>query len=303
MSSSIVNASEFSAGSTGYTKPKANQSGGKSVGIILLNTKKALRLQTPTLLTWGVNVYENEGKDNSYDFSLQFPREDYQTEETVKATAAFADFENKIKKDAIENSKEWFGKNISSSEVIDALWTPMLRYPKNAETGEPDTSRAPTLRIKMPVWEGDYKFELYSTNGSQMFPDEDGAGDFESILTKGSYTSALIQCGGIWFANGKFGVTWKLVQAVVKPKETLKGKCHIVLSAEDKKILEADSGGAVENEVVDDSDGEDVTGEDVASEVAAEIEAAASNEEEEVEAEPEPVKPPPKKKRAVKKAT
>ena len=95
MSSSIVNASEFSAGSTGYTKPKANQSGGKSVGIIHLNTKKAVRLQTPTLLTWGVNVYENEGKDNSYDFSLQFPREDYQTEETVKATAAFADFENK----------------------------------------------------------------------------------------------------------------------------------------------------------------------------------------------------------------
>ena len=299
MASSIVNASDFTASSTGYTKPKANQSGGKSVGIINLNTKKAVRLQTPTLLTWGVNVYENEGKDNSYDFSLQFPREDYQTEETVKATNAFADFENKIKKDAIENSKEWFGKNISSSEVIDALWTPMLRYPKNAETGEPDTSRAPTLRIKMPVWEGDFKFELYSTSGTQVFPDEEGGGDFESILTKGSYTSALIQCGGIWFANGKFGVTWKLVQAVVKPKETLKGKCHIILSNEDKKILEADSGGAGENEVVDDSDGEDVVGE-----VAAEIEAAASTEDdEEAEAEPEPVKPAPKKKRAVKKAT
>lgn len=298
MSSSIVNASEFSAGSTGYTKPKANQSGGKSVGIILLSSKKAVRLQTPTLLTWGVNVYENEGKDNSYDFSLQFPREDYQTEETVKATAAFAEFENKIKKDAIENSKEWFGKNISSSEVIDALWTPMLRYPKNAETGEPDTNRAPTLRIKMPVWEGDFKFELYSTTGTQMFPDEEGCGDFESILTKGSYTSALIQCGGIWFANGKFGVTWKLVQAVVKPKETLKGKCHIVLSAEDKKILEADSGGSGDNDIVDDSDGEDVAGE-----VAAEIEAAASTEDdEEAEPEPEPVKPAPKKKRAVKKA-
>ena len=108
----------------------------------------------------------------------------------------------------------------------------------------------------------------------------------------------MIQCGGIWFANGKFGVTWKLVQAVVKPKETLKGKCHIVLSAEDKKILEDDNGTSDNNEVVDDSDGEDVAGE-----VAAEIEAAASTEDEEVEAEPEPVKPPPKKKRAVKKAT
>ncbi len=294
MASSIVNASEFNANSTAYTKPKANQSGGKSVGIVY--NKKAIRLQTPTLLTWGVNVYENDGKDNSYDFSLQFPREDFQTDETNKAIESLISFEDKIKADAIVNCKEWFGKNISSAEVIDALWTPMLRYPKNAETGEPDKTRAPTLRIKMPVWEGDYKFELYSPNGTQLFPDEEGGGDFESILTKGSYTSALIQCGGIWFANGKFGVTWKLVQAVVKPKESLKGKCHIVLSDEDKKILEADNVVESDDENnVNDSDGEDV----VANEVAAEIEAA----EDENSVEPEPAKPPPKKKRTVKKAT
>tara|TARA_X000000950_G_scaffold289515_2_gene414599 strand:- start:12695 stop:13594 length:900 start_codon:yes stop_codon:yes gene_type:complete len=297
MASSIVNASEFKATSTAYTKPKANQSGGKSVGIIY--NKKAIRLQIPTLLTWGVNVYENDGKDNSYDFSLQFPREDYQTDETNKAVESLISFEDKIKADAIVNCKEWFGKNISSAEVIDALWTPMLRYPKNAETGEPDKTRAPTLRIKMPVWEGDYKFELYSPTGTQLFPDEEGGGDFESILTKGSYTSALIQCGGIWFANGKFGVTWKLVQAVVKPKESLKGKCHIVLSAEDKKILEADNAVESDDENnVNDSDGEDV----VANEVAAEIEAAEDENSLEPEPEPEPAKPPPKKKRAVKKA-
>ena len=110
----------------------------------------------------------------------------------------------------------------------------------------------------------------------------------------------MIQCGGIWFANGKFGVTWKLVQAVVKPKESLKGKCHIVLSAEDKKILEADNVVESDDENnVNDSDGEDV----VANEVAAEIEAAEDENSDEPEPEPEPAKPPPKKKRAVKKAT
>ena len=104
MASSIVNASEFKATSTAYTKPKANQSGGKSVGIIY--NKKAIRLQIPTLLTWGVNVYENDGKDNSYDFSLQFPREDYQTDETNKAVESLISFEDKIKADAIVNCKE-----------------------------------------------------------------------------------------------------------------------------------------------------------------------------------------------------
>ena len=41
-----------------------------------------------------------------------------------------------------------------SSEVIDALWTPMLKYPKDQETGEFDYSRPPTLRLKLPIWEG-----------------------------------------------------------------------------------------------------------------------------------------------------
>ena len=35
-------------------------------------------------------------------------------------------------------------------------------------------------------------------------------------------------CGGIWFANGKFGVTWKLIQAMVqKPRAQLSGKCFL----------------------------------------------------------------------------
>jgi hypothetical protein len=57
------------------------------------------------------------------------------------------------------------------------------------------------------------------------------------FITKGSKLATLIQCGGIWFANGKFGVTWKLVQAVIKPRETLFGRCHISLSSADKERL------------------------------------------------------------------
>jgi hypothetical protein len=49
-----------------------------------------------------------------------------------------------------------------------------------------------------------------------------------------------LQCGGIWVAAKGWGVTWKLVQAVVKPKEvvTVFGKCHISLSDEDKVAME-----------------------------------------------------------------
>ena len=316
MASSIVNATNFSAQSLSYTKPKANSAGGKSVGLINSNTKKALRLQTPTMLTWGVNVYENEGKDNSYDFSLQFPRDDFKTEDAEKALTAFKEMEDKIKADALENSKDWFGKKITSAEVIDALWTPMLRYPKNQETGEQDLSRPPNLRIKMPCWEGQYNFELYSMNGNQLFPDEEGSGEPETIITKGSNISCLITCGGIWFANGKFGVTWKLNQAVVKPKETLKGKCHITLSSEDRKILASDTSrmdDTNESPNVEDSDEEEIVAEsnhaeaeaevEAEAEAEAEVESAAAEAEEEEEEEVTPPPAPKKKKRVVKKAS
>ena len=66
-------------------------------------------------------------------------------------------FEQKIKDDALKNSKEWFGKSKMSAEVLDALFTPMLKYPKDKDTGEADYDRAPTLRVKIPFWEGEWK--------------------------------------------------------------------------------------------------------------------------------------------------
>lgn len=48
----------------------------------------------------------------------------------------------------------------------------------------------------------------------------------------------LIQFAGIWFVNGKFSASWKLVQAVVqKPKPTLQGKCFLKIKSEDKQKL------------------------------------------------------------------
>jgi hypothetical protein len=35
---------------------------------------------------------------------------------------------------------------------------------------------------------------------------------FEDILVKGAVMTALVQCTGVWFAGGKFGISWKAVQ-------------------------------------------------------------------------------------------
>jgi hypothetical protein len=238
--STIVSATDFiPAQNMIYTKPKANAAGGKSVGIINTATRKSLHVQTPLMMTWGANVYENPN-GNSYDISLQFPRDEFSNKGTQDLLHMLQQFEEKVKQDAQTYSRDWFGKPTMSREVIDALWSPMLKYPKNQATMEPDTTRPPTLKLKLPAWGGQFKFELFDTQNNILIPNEDGVVPTE-LIPKGSEIACIIQCGGIWFASGKFGVTWKLNQAIVKPPETFeKGKCYVALAEKKPDAYDSD---------------------------------------------------------------
>lgn len=220
-----------------YTKPKVNSVGGRSVGIVNAKTSTVLNLSSPLMLTWGVNDFTDEKSGKvSYDLALQFPNEGFETPATKKFLANITAFEKRIKEDAIANSKEWFSKPKMTADAVDALWTPILKYPKNKDTLEADLTRAPTLKVKLPFWDGQWKeLELYDVDMQPIFPDPSNpALSPKDLIAKGSHIAVSIQCGGIWFANGKFGVTWKLFQAIVKPKMSLKGKCHIKLDEEEK---------------------------------------------------------------------
>lgn len=225
-----------------YTKPKVNSVGGRSVGIVNAKTSTVLNLSSPLMLTWGVNDFTDDKTGKvSYDLALQFPNEGFETPATKKFIANMAAFEKKIKEDAIANSKEWFSKPKMTADAVDALWTPVLKYPKNKDTLEVDMTRAPTLKVKLPFWDNTWKeLELYDTDMQPIFPDPmNPALSPKDLIAKGSHIAVSIQCGGIWFANGKFGVTWKLFQAIVKPKMSLKGKCHIKLDEEEKTKMVA----------------------------------------------------------------
>ena len=225
-----------------YAKVKINNSGGKSVGILNAATNSALNLQTPLMLTWGVNENTDKktGEVQSYSMALQFPSDEYKTPQVVKFFAAMQAFEAKVKRDAIANSKEWFGKAMSA-EVINAIFNPVLSYSKNPATGEPDHTKNPTLRVKLPFYDGEWKgIEIYDSNSTALFPNSDGRSP-KDIIVKGSDAALIITCGGLWFAGGSFGVTWRLVQAVLKPKPSLSGKCHIVLDEDEQKRMTAPS--------------------------------------------------------------
>ena len=222
-----------------YSKPKVNSSGGKSVGILNASTNGATYVSTPLMMTWGVSEFaDKKTGEKTYSMSLQFPGEEYNTPAITKFRANIVKFEEKIKADALANQKEWFGKSTMTKDHVDMFWTPILKYAKG-ENGEPDQKKNPTLNVKIPIWEGVWNVELFDPQSRKIFPDSSNEHLTPlDLIAKGSHVAVVLQCGGVWFAGGKFGVTWKLFQAIVKPKTTLRGKCHIQLSCDDKKIVE-----------------------------------------------------------------
>ena len=243
-STTFTKAKEFTPSDITYKPPTVNKRGGKNVQVQL--NGQPLVLQIPLMLTWGLNerVDEDSGRV-SYDIALQFNPDDH------KSIAAFLEamkeLEEKIRNDAVENSKQWFGKSKMTRDVINVLMYPILKYPKDKETGEPDQSRNPTLKLKVPYWEEKFNVELYDMERNVLYtPPRKGASknSDEEVLTpmdhlpKGAHIKGLIQCTGLWFAGGKWGVTWKLVQAMVKKPIRLvgSGKCQIVDDSDDEEL-------------------------------------------------------------------
>lgn len=299
----IVSGATFNASTDYvYTKPKLNANNGKMIGILNKNNMKSLYLSTPLMLTWGVNEYTDDktGK-KTFDMALQFPNQEYNNPECAAFLKNMQELEKRIKDDAITNCKEWLNKPKMVAEAVEALWTPMLKYPRDKATEEPDHSRAPSLKVKIPFWDDVFKnVELYNEASVQVFPNDDNnsIGDY---IVKGTNVATLIQCGGIWVANGKFGVTWKLFQAVVKPRTTLSGKCHIVLSEKDKEKLTIPLDDDVNEEVVNNVTEVPDSDDEVDLSEQKNTQENTQEKEEEVEAKQVQVEDVPKKKRIVKK--
>jgi hypothetical protein len=270
----IANGMTFKISDINIMAPKLNKSGGKSANIIYIPSKKGLyvNMQVP-ILTWGASCFKDpqSGKE-TYDLALQFPRKDFSTPETDVLLANFQELERYIKAEAVKNCMAWFNKKMTP-ELVDAAWTPMLKYSKDPNTGEPDMTKSPTLKIKLPKYDGKpFDCEIYDPAGTMLFPDAQSEASPLELIPKGINIVAIIQCGGLWFANKAFGVTWRLFQAVVQPKPSMKGRCLISISPDTKAAMAAATSAAAANEVglviEDDSDAEEEQ-EEVSAPVAA----------------------------------
>jgi hypothetical protein len=109
--------------------------------------------------------------------------------------------------EGVKNSKTWFKADLGK-DVIKAFYTPSLKYSRDKEGNV--LSYPPNIKVKLPKRNGDFDTKFYDLNGTPYkgVPVED-------LLVKGVQVTAIIECGGVWFAGSKFGLTWRAKQIAI----------------------------------------------------------------------------------------
>ena len=270
MTDAIIDGTNINTSLFSYSAPKAHASGGKVVNLYNKNVRESLTISTPLILTWGAQ----EGKDTQgnmtgkWTMSLQFPNSEYSNADAEAFLKSIRALEAKVKADAMTYSKEWFGKTITSAEVMDEKFNVMLRHPKKEKGSiEIDENKPPTLTVKIPCWSGVWQSEIYDEDGEQLFVKSKNTSHVTPLdfLKPKTHVICLLQCGGLWFVNGKVSITWNLKQAIVqKPKTSAiaEGTCFLRIKPADKEKLKSlpppdedvDPDGAVSSTIVEDSD-------------------------------------------------
>lgn len=226
---SILLPKNFDISNVTYGNVKTLESGGKTVPI--LYNGRPFVYQTPEMIAlFGSSSYKAD-KDKPIDKkTLELSFKGYDSRPNLERHLNnMKAVDDKLLDDAIVKSMEWFKKNHKSREVVAELYTPLVKYAKDKETGDITDKYPPTFRLNIPFRDNLLACDIYNDKKEPLKLTD---------IDRGSKVTAIIQCTGIWLAAGKFGCSWKVLQLRVVPPEAIKG--FAFKDIEDDKVVESD---------------------------------------------------------------
>ena len=243
----VISTNEWDPLAAKFMPPKLNASGVmKNVYVISTQTNRSLHISTPMMMTWGISDYDDgSGGDGRFSMTLNFPQEDYRKPNTDIFLEKIIAFENQIIDQAVKNSELWFGEEMSR-EVCKHSFYPFVKYPMIKGTKKVDITKSVSIKGKVPLYNDKWEIELYDTRENKIYPCDDDRVAPPELVPGKSQVACVLQCGGVWLGQKGWGVTWKVIQCVVKPRDivSIYGQCRVMLSDEDR--------GAIENQTIND---------------------------------------------------
>jgi hypothetical protein len=277
MSNAIIDGTNIDLSVFSYSAPKPNPAGGKVVNLYNKHAKESLTIAAPLMGSWGaqeVKTLDGLGT-GKFTMTLQFSKGQYTTPDADKFLEQMKIVEQKIKQDAMTYSKDWFGKEIKSMDVMDEKFTPMLKYPKKSKGSEErDYSQPPQLTVKLPCWKDVWQSSVFDEDYNQLYvkgKTEPGVSPLDFLRSSSKapiQVICLIQCAGLWFVGSpaKVSITWNLKQVIVRKPKTSSiadDTCFLTIRPSDMEALKAAPQPEVEPQdntvsaLVEDSDGEE----------------------------------------------
>ena len=281
----IVDGTNIDLSVMSYSAPKPNPTGGKVVNLYNKYAKESITISVPLMGSWGAQESKEvigksaDGKPitrgtGKYTMSLQFAKGQYATPDADKFLEQIKLLEQKIKQDAMTYSKEWFGKEIKSMDVMDEKISPMLKYPKIKGSEERNLSEPPSLTLKLPCWKDVWQTSVFDEDYNPLYvkgKSEPGVTPLDYLVNTSKapiQVIGLIQCGGLWFVGSpaKVSITWNLKQVIVrKPKVSSisDDTCFLTIRPNDMEALmkapqpELEQNDHSVSALVDDSDNEE----------------------------------------------
>lgn len=163
-----------------YNAPKANKTGK------FIFTKKNIYVKLRNVKSFGASEFQ--GNDR---FKLSIQLNDDTVLENVKA------FEEELKKDVFQNSKQWLGKDVKSIDAIDAYVSSIVKNRKNDES--------PYMHIKLvKKHDKEWKFDIYDADRNIIYPSpkNDDVNPFD-FINNNSDVDVMFQYNGFSIVNGK----------------------------------------------------------------------------------------------------
>ena len=206
----------------------------------------------------GISVFSTDTGRDQFSVEQSFGGAD-QSEQIAMMQRKVGEFDDFLVSEGVKHSKEWFKQPGLTAQVCKAFLTPGLRVPKDRETGEPSDKWPNSFKLKLTPNEdmSDFNFPIYPISDEKTPSRIEAPSNLQDYVPKGSRVRAILKCGGLWIAAGRFGCTWYVEQLQVEPSERLTG-CAFIPTGEEREIkgvssLAADAGADGE---VDSEDGD-----------------------------------------------
>jgi len=229
MSSTVVLARSFATSKVSFSQLKTLDSGGKQAYVNYDGGK--FLFQTPALtLPYGMSTYDKAGPIKySAELSLRgYDEAGTKAKEIYDALLALDEF---MVEQGVKNSRSWFKADLSR-DVIRAFYTPIIKWSKDKEGNV--KPYPPGIKVTLKKNGDNFDVKMYDANKEEYH-----GVSVDDLLVKGAVARCVMQCTGVWFAGGKYGLSWKAVQMVMdKVPESIRGYAFV---DEDDAAVEDDA--------------------------------------------------------------